>query len=93
MLEEEWKSQINYIRVLIELLMGDKQKSAYLLQSSNNSVMNEKTAEKMVDVAIKKANLRAGNSFAAMFAFDNVGSAESIELTDEQIKELVKRVT
>lgn len=52
--------------------------------------MNEKTAEKMVDIAIKKANLRTGNSFATMFALNYVGSDDYIELTDEQIDELVE---
>ena len=89
MSEEEWKSQIDYIRVLIELLKGDSN-TYRLSRSADNSVMNEKTAEKMVDIAIKKANLRTGNSFATMFALNYVGSDDYIELTDEQIDELVE---
>lgn len=89
MSKEEWESQINYIRVLVELLMGNNQAATYSLRSAAKSVMNEETAKNMVELAIKKANLRAGNSFATMFAFSNLDSTESIELTDEQIKELV----
>lgn len=89
MSKEEWESQINYIRVLVELLMGNNQAATYSLRSAAKSVMNEETAKNMVELAIKKANLRAGNSFATMFAFNNLDSTESIELTDEQIKELV----
>lgn len=89
MSEEEWKSQIDYIRVLIELLKGDSN-TYRLSRSADNSVMNEKTAEKMVDIAIKKANLRTGNSFATMFALNYVGSDDYIELTDEQTDELVE---
>ena len=85
MSEEEWKSQIDYIRVLIELLKGDSN-TYRLSRSADNSVMNEKTA----DIAIKKANLRTGNSFATMFALNYVGSDDYIELTDEQIDELVE---
>ena len=85
MSEEEWESQINYIKVLLELLSGNKTIKAL------NSV-NENTAEQMVDLAVKKANLRAGNSFAAMFAVNGLGSAEAIELTDEQKDELVEDI-
>lgn len=86
MSEEEWERQINYIRVLLELLMDsadDTKASSYSLENNSDS------AEKIVDTATKKANLRAGNSFATMFSLNNTDDVDTIELTDDQKQDLV----
>lgn len=100
MSSEEWESQINYIRVLLELLLGsDEEAPAINLYSANelkiginNDIMPKNLTLAKIEEAVKKASLRAAEASSStmnMFSADDTQTAISITLTEEQKKALV----
>ncbi|MBQ7123697.1 MAG: hypothetical protein IJO01_03690 [Oscillospiraceae bacterium] len=94
MTEEEWISQINYIRVLLELLFeSEEEANAPVLFSAEEPVMDEETARFMIEAAVEQAEIRAAESKTSTFGLFPEELPElditDIILTDEQIDELI----
>ena len=91
MSKEEWKSQMNYLKVFIELVLSKNSK--YPTQPIAETDSDEEddsnlTASEKVQKAIESASKRySGAQTASAASNDNV---ETIKLTTEQINSLVK---
>lgn len=92
MSKEEWKSQLNYLKVFIELLL-----SKYIEYPTQPATVAETdtddsslTASEKVQKAIESASKRYSGAQAASAASDN--NVETIKLTTEQINTLVKGI-
>ena len=89
--KEEWKSQMNYLKVFIELVLSKNSK--YPTQPIAETDSDEEddsnlTASEKVQKAIESASKRySGAQTASAASNDNV---ETIKLTTEQINSLVK---
>ncbi len=84
MSKEEWQSQINYIRVLLELLL---ERPAVYGAEATPAELTEEDAKSLVEAAIEAAEYRAHESKPFTFALFN--DVEEITLTEAQISELV----
>lgn len=87
---EEWESQINYIRVLLELLFQNEDPAVNSIQTAESDVvaaeetaLTEDTADDMVDAAVEKASIRAAESNLS------ARTVKSVALTDDQKQSLV----
>ncbi|WP_295249730.1 hypothetical protein [uncultured Catenibacterium sp.] len=89
MSKEEWKSQLNYLKVFIELLL-----SKYIEYPTQPATVAETdsslTASEKVQKAIESASKRYSGTQTASAASDN--NVETIKLTTEQINTLVKGI-
>ena len=92
MSKEEWKSQLNYLKVFIELLL-----SKYIEYPTQPATVAETdaddsslTASEMVQKAIESASKRYSGTQTASAVSDN--NVETIKLTTEQINTLVKGI-
>lgn len=87
MSKEEWKSQINYIRVLLELLFkSDNVEAAAYSFDSADTELAEETALDMIAMATDTANKRMHEATPATYSESSI---IDIELTKEQINDLV----
>lgn len=100
MTEDEWKSQLNYIRVLIELLLEDNssQMTRNAISLAAEAYEDDTDAAALVQDAIVAAQDRADAYEAGNYAMEasdnaveNSGQSEHtrITLSDEQIEKLV----
>ena len=88
MSKEEWKSQMNYLKVFIELVLSKNSK--YPTQPIAETDSDEEddsnlTASEKVQKAVETANERYSTS---AYSLDN-GDAEAVTLSDDQVKALV----
>lgn len=88
MSKEEWKSQMNYLKVFIELVLSKNSK--YPTQPIAETDSDEEddsnlTASEKVQKAIETANERYSTS---AYSLDN-GDVEAVTLSDDQVKALV----
>ena len=100
MSKEEWKSQLNYLKVFIELLLSKyieyptqpitaaETEADEAKVEEDTEEETELTASEKVQKAIESASKRYSGAQAASAASDN--NVETIKLTTEQINTLVK---
>ena len=98
MSKEEWKSQLNYLKVFIELLLSKyieyptqpitAAETEETKSTADSKKETELTASEKVQKAIESASKRYSGAQAASAASDN--NVETIKLTTEQINTLVK---
>ena len=99
MSKEEWKSQLNYLKVFIELLLSKyieyptqpitaAETEADEAKVEEDTEETELTASEKVQKAIESASKRYSGAQAA--SADSSNNAETIKLTTEQINTLVK---
>lgn len=102
MTPEQWKSQINYIKVLVELLLNKyapaPKPQPIALTDAEDVVSSDEveavaladlTPQEMVERAIKSANNRYEEA-AASYSDKDAEAAEPVELSKEQTAALVK---
>ena len=91
MSKEEWKSQMNYLKVFIELVLSKNAEYPTKPISETETDSEEETdltASEKVQKAIKSASKRYSGAQAASSESDD--NAETISLTDDQINSLVE---
>lgn len=97
MSKEEWKSQMNYLKVFIELVLSKNAEyptQPITVNETDGAKVDEDTEEadltasEKVQKAIESASKRYSGAQAASAASDN--NVETIKLTTEQINTLVK---
>ena len=91
MSKEEWKSQMNYLKVFIELVLSKNAEYPTKPISETETDSEEETdltASEKVQKAIKSASKRYSGAQAASSESDD--NAETISLTDGQINSLVE---
>lgn len=88
MSKEEWKSQMNYLKVFIELVLSKNSKyptKPIAETDSDEEDDSNLTASEKVQKAVEIANERYSTS---AYSLDN-GDAEAVTLSDDQVKALV----
>ena len=92
MTAEEWKSQIDYLKVLIELLWSKGVEPRTQENAVDEyAVADSESAYDLVQSAISDANARYNNARTANYAIDN-NESEQITLSEEQTNDLVNGI-
>lgn len=92
MTKEEWKSQINYIRVLLELIKKPSFSVYGFIENTFDGIDRE-TAEELVLSAIESAQMRKKPDSVAVYNMRGINTnSPQIILTDEQIQTMVEGI-